>query len=182
MRYSIVITIGTLLLAGPPAPAQESTAERDRALVVVKKVGGSHQADATLPGQPIVKVDLSGTPATDADVANLKGLTQVRALNLNLTRITDEGLVHLRGMKHLEELGLGLTSMGDPGMAHLKGLTRIKRVDLRATKLTDVGLGHLQALKDLEVLDVDGTQVTDKGVMAQADFSGARFWLSEELR
>jgi hypothetical protein len=166
MRYPIFITIGALLLAGSLVAAQEAAAERDRALAVVKKLGGSYQADANLPGQPIVMVDLSGTTATDADVAELKVLTQVRALNLNLTKVTDGGLVHLKGMKQLEELGLGLTSVGDPGMVHLKGLTRMKRMDLRATKLTDVGLGHLQGLKDLEVVDVDGTQVTDKAVTA----------------
>src|SRR5262245_48030638 len=141
MRYPILKAVGTLLLAVPLTAADGSAAEPDRALTVVKKLGGSYQADANLAGRPIVMVDLSGTAATDADVAQLKGLTQLRALNLNLTKVTDEGLVHLKGMKHLEELGLGLTAVGDAGMTHLKGLNRLKRMDLRATKLTDVGLG-----------------------------------------
>lgn len=163
MRLPIFLA-GAVLLLGGLSLAQETEAERERSLALIKKLGGSYQADQNAPGKPIVMLDLSGTPATDADVALLKGLTRLRALNLNLTKITDAGLLHLMGMTHLEELGLGLTAVGDVGMARLKTLAKLQRMDLRRTKLTDVGLAHLKVLKELQVLDVDGTQVTDAGV------------------
>ena len=82
-------------------------------------------------------------------MAQLQGLTRLRALNLNLTKVTDKGLVHLKGLRHLEELGLGLTAVGDSGMAHLKGLTRMQRMDLRATRLFQVGKHRISVYLDV---------------------------------
>jgi hypothetical protein len=115
VRYLIFPSVAALLLAAELVVAQETEAERDLALAVVKRLGGSFRVDEEAPGKPIVMVDLRAGKTTDADLAQLKGLTRLQTLNLNLTKVTDAGLVHLKGMMQLEELGLGMTAVGDAG-------------------------------------------------------------------
>ena len=41
---------------------------------------------------------------TDAGLEHLKGLTQLRELNLNDTQVTDAGLEHLKGLTQLQSV------------------------------------------------------------------------------
>src|SRR5258708_1260876 len=85
----------------------------------------------------VVRVDfygldrLDGTPVTDAELVNLKGLTELTLLSLDGTWVSDTGL------------------------EHLQGLTRLKSLSLCNTQVTDAGLKHLRGLADLEQLHID---------------------------
>ena len=45
----------------------------------------------------IVEVDLYHKKISDAGLADIKGLTNLKVLNLGFTQVTDAGLVHLGG-------------------------------------------------------------------------------------
>jgi hypothetical protein len=127
-------------------------------------------------------------PATDADLARLKDLTELRTLDLARTNITDAGLVHLTGLTKLQALDLrgtgvwgaglkslaGLTQlrvlqlshgwMRDAGLEHLKQITSLEELYLADTSITDAGLAHLSGLANLQTLDLSGTRVSDAGL------------------
>ncbi len=102
---------------------------------------------------------------TDAALANLAGLQQLLALNLeSQSAVTDAGMRHLRGLKELYHLTLNGTQVGDLGVGELQGLDRLQSLELRNTRVTDAGLAQLKGLNRLHNLFLRGTAVSDAGV------------------
>ena len=90
---------------------------------------------------------------SDAGLADIKGLTKLKVLNLGGTNITDAGLVHLVGLTKLETLNLGGTQISDAGLVHLKGLTNLEKLDLAGAKVTSAGVTEFrQALPDCKII------------------------------
>ncbi len=141
LLFFLGIGLATL---GPRGLAQDKETERDQAVAVIQKLKGKFAVDDKSPGKPVVKVDLHGRAATDKDLAALKGLVFVKAMDLGHSKITGAGLVHLKGLTRLEKLVLHDTQVGDAGLAHLKGLTRLQILDLEGTEVTDKGVKDLQ--------------------------------------
>jgi Leucine-rich repeat (LRR) protein len=97
-------------------------------------------------------------------VARLKNL---RALDLLQTNVSDAGLEHLKGLKQLRELNLwNDPKIKGPGLKHLAGLDSLERLNLGQTQIRDEDLQHLVGLKRLKFLDTSRTQVTDAGARA----------------
>ena len=95
----------------------------------------------------LLSVSFMGTEVTDADLACLEHLPDLRVLDLSRTGITDAGLVHVKGLAKLEELELDGTRVTDAGLAHLMGLTNLKKLRLQNTQVTERGAKEiLQAL------------------------------------
>jgi beta-lactamase regulating signal transducer with metallopeptidase domain/Leucine-rich repeat (LRR) protein len=107
---------------------------------------------------------LLGTQITDAGLADIESLTELQYLLLAGTRITDAGLEHLKGLRKLSALGLERTQITDAGLEHLQGLKGLGKLYLNDTRIGDVGLEHLQGLTTLFWLDLTGTQITDAGL------------------
>lgn len=101
---------------------------------------------------------------TDADLAHLSGMTELRALILFGTQVTDAGLEHLKGMTQMRKLDLDGTQVTDAGLKHLRGMTEMRVLWLMRTQVTDAGLKHLKGMTEMRGLDLRGTQVTDEGV------------------
>jgi len=70
--------------------------QEEEAVSAILKLGGKVERDETLPGRPIVEVDLSKTKVTDSDLKDLKELKDLQRLNLSGTHITDAGLKDLK--------------------------------------------------------------------------------------
>ena len=88
---------------------------------------------------------------SDAGLKHLKGLTQLRLLDLDGTQVSDAGLEHLKGLTQLRDLGLDGTRVSDAGLKHLRGLTQLQELYLCDTKVSDAGLEHLKGLTQLQV-------------------------------
>lgn len=102
---------------------------------------------------------------TDAALANLEGLRQLLALNLeSQAGVTDAGMRHLRGLAELFHLTLNGTRVGDLGLSELKYLDKLQSLYLRNTPVTDAGLAQLKELNRLHNLFLRGTAVSDAGV------------------
>ena len=112
----------------------------------------------------VVEVDLSGLSVTDGGLEHLKGLTELRTLDIGLVHVTGTGLENLRGMGRLHELNLSFTPLTDAGLENVKALTQLKTLDVRNTYVTDAGLDYLKGLTQLQTLQLKGTKVTDEGV------------------
>lgn len=113
---------------------------------------------------PVKHVSLSGTHATDATLAQLRGLKRLKTLWLVNTHVTDAGLRQLLGLTNLQGLSLANTQVTDAGMTHLQGLRNLQTLFLNNTQVTDSGLTRLQGLASLRWINLKGTRATDTGV------------------
>ena len=99
-----------------------------------------------------VELNLAGTKIKDADLANLKPLTNLNRLHLENTSVTDASLVHLTGLINLSYLNLYGTAITDAGLKQLEGLTNLKHLYLWQTKTTAEGVANLKkALPAVEI-------------------------------
>jgi hypothetical protein len=144
--------------------AGEPRSEEQKAIAEIEKFGGKVLVDETMPGKPVIDVQLPAANLTDADLERLKGLTHVVVLYLPGNKLTDAGLEHLKGFAELEGLFLTGNNVTDAGLKHLKKLTRLRSLYLGSTKVTDAGLEHLKGLTNLATLDLSNTKVTDAGL------------------
>jgi internalin A len=123
---------------------------------------------------------------TDAGLANLRNMVDMRELIMNGVKLTSDGLTSLRGMTRLTDLWIAgsrvedlapignLTGMHvllisnspitDAGLAPVAGFTALERLALASTPISDSGLKHLQGLTNLADLDLYKTRVTDAGL------------------
>jgi hypothetical protein len=67
---------------------------QERAIVEVKRLGGTVEIDEQSPQRSVVKVDLHASAVEDADLAHLAALTELRHLDLRSTKIGDAGVAH----------------------------------------------------------------------------------------
>ena len=100
----------------------------------------------------VVDLNLGGMKLKDADLANLKGLTNLNRLHLENTPITDAGLVHLKRLVNLNYLNLYGTAVTDAGLKELEGLANLKHLYLWQTKTTEAGVANLK--KALPQVDI----------------------------
>jgi hypothetical protein len=107
---------------------------------------------------------LMSTAVTGRGAGKLQGLRRLRWLDFGSSPVTDAGLEGCKGLKQLEMLGLGRTQVSDVGLAAIEGLVGLRTLWLEDTQMTDAGLTHLTGLKNLERLYLDNTHVTDAGL------------------
>lgn len=100
---------------------------------------------------------------TDADLAPLRSLSNVRAIAIDGTQVTAAGLENLRGLTRLESLSLA-APLGDEGLAALGGLTNLQDLRLYGPDVTEEGLAHLRNLTRLKRLFVSHTSLTSVGL------------------
>ena len=69
---------------------------------------------------PVIGVNLLGTPALDADMKSLRVFSALHVLNLNQTAVSDQGLIHLRRNRNLVIVFIGDTKVTEQGIAEFK--------------------------------------------------------------
>lgn len=144
---------------------------------------------------PEYSINLEGKPVRDNDLRRLKGLHQLRTLNLARTKVTDAGLSHLAGlsnvlypwdslkrlhavriMSNLWRLDLSGTQVTGEGLRHLE-LLDLSELCLADCPVTDAGLANLKAT-NLSTLDLSGTKITDhwqyRGNVSNLDLSNTK--------
>jgi hypothetical protein len=120
--------------------------------------------------------------ATDDDFANAAELHKLRTLDLRWTAITDKGIEHLRGLKDLRMVNLSPTT-SDLCLDHLVGLPRLISVTLRGPGFTDACIDKLITIKTLTYVDFVGTMVTPQGVARlRAAGPGLRVNVTKEMK
>lgn len=105
-----------------------------------------------------------GESTTDADLANLPPLPNLRMLYLDHASVTDNGLVHLMNGQPIPELRFRNTAISDAGLAHLESIQGLERLQLVDTRVTEAGLATIAKLGNLKMLILYGPIVTDGGL------------------
>jgi hypothetical protein len=126
-------------------------------------------ADAWLPHLAYLaelrELDLSRTPVTDSGLKHIERSLLLEALRLQgAWRVTDSGLACIKGLKNLRTLDLSGTMVTDAGLAHLENLAELRELDLSVDMISDAGITHLKGLHKLRELKLIGTSVTDGAV------------------
>jgi uncharacterized membrane protein len=102
----------------------------------------------------IISVDLSGSDATDGDLAELAGFPHLTSIDLSRTSVVGSGLEALAGLDFLTRVNLYGTQLTDTGLEHLAGMASLESVYLWETDVTEEGVARLRdALENAEVND-----------------------------
>ncbi len=111
-------------------------------------------------------LNVSRTRVSDAGVAALLALTQLRCLDLRSCKLTDAGVVALAVLTNLEQLKLGACrSVTDAGVAALDKLINLRQLSLIfCHHVSDRSLVVIGGLINLQQLDVSHTNVTGEGL------------------
>jgi len=216
IRSLLVLTVAVAILCSWMAVEMKMAREQKVALNELRKLPGyvfyEWQLDASgkqlpkaQPAQPewlrklfgddffwsVEMLYFSSSQITDAELARIAGLTQLRHLWLGGTHvvakgpvinndiadrglahisvinndITDRGLAHISRLTQLQDLQVDEAQITDKGLAHLARLTQLNYLSLSDNpQITDAGLAHLAGLTQLRALFLYNRQVTDEGV------------------
>lgn len=116
------------------------------------------------------RLDLGTTAVTDAGLAQLSAMTQLRMLSLDETAVTDAGLAHLAPLRRLNSLNLHTTRVTDAGIDQLTSLTRLRQLYLWQTEVTPEAAASLEdALINQRKLDRYRAQIAtaERGILAE---------------
>jgi Leucine-rich repeat (LRR) protein len=155
---------------GPPWPRWLVDMVGIDELETVKKVDvGKQSPDAILPqvgqlGRLEQLTSCWGRSITDAGVAQLRALKELRALVL-YGRFTGKSLANLSELTHLKSLRLEIIDFAGPtataDLSPLRLMTDMRDLALSSSKLTTVDLALLRDMHRLELLDLHNIGVTD---------------------
>jgi len=124
--------------------AADSPSYRFSALNVAKEFGDAG-LDALQPvAEHLVSLDLARTQVTDAGLAKVAKMTQLKELRLDNTGISDAGLDHLKGLAQLEYLNVYGSKVTDAGIQKLAGLANLKALYVWQTGVTKAGVAQLR--------------------------------------
>jgi len=108
-----------------------------------------------------LRITLTGL--TDFDYAKLKQKPETVVLQMANADVDDQTLENLKGMEQLRELDLNGTKITDGGLAVIAVLPSLKTLRIARTKVSDEGFRtHLLAKETLVHLDLTSTEVKGK--------------------
>lgn len=103
--------------------------------------------------------------ASDLELQNIRSLSNLQTLNLNMNTITRAGMEQLRGFPDLLNLYLPSSPLVvDEYLQDTSCIAHVQVLYLERTNIGDAGLASLSALTDLQELNVTSTNVTSAGV------------------
>ena len=114
----------------------------------------------------------AGVQVTNRGLTHLSGMRQLESLGLINTRITT--LEPIRGLTQLKELQLQGAPITDAGLEPVEGFTSLEWLFLGGTQVTDAGIAHFSALSNLMMVDLTGTRVGDAGTRLLLDLPRIR--------
>jgi hypothetical protein len=172
LRTLLLFMLGASLLMAWVARMRIDAAEQRKAYqLIVDKHGASNinPESARSPwlqwllGADITQgncIEIGNSDLSDADLAQLTSLRQIRRLSLHHTHVTDRGLVHLQKLPHLRYLSLDETEITDAGLPSLHLCHSLEFLSLSHTRTTATGVEHLRAvLPHVNVIDKDETDL-----------------------
>jgi energy-coupling factor transporter ATP-binding protein EcfA2 len=89
-------------------------------------------------------LNLSGTKITDAALAQLKELPDLKSLDLSATDITNQGIDHISEMSQLTHLVLNDTMITEAALPLLEKLVNLKTLDLSHNRINQASVGQLR--------------------------------------
>jgi Leucine-rich repeat (LRR) protein len=149
-----------LMALKPVKPVGELPAANLTALL--KKLNREPMIDENDPNKSIIGLDLSNTPVTDQDLAELRELVTLRELNLSNSAVQGGGLSYLEPLKSLQKLNLLETPLHPESLKLLKPFAKLEKLDLPDQIYL---ASELQPLTELKALtDLQTAPATDEAI------------------
>jgi len=155
-RSRVIVALATacLTVAFPAAAKDHETIE-----AWIHSLDGTFVKDDS--GQ-IVEVNLASTWITDADLARLASLTELRKIDLAHAKINDIAFQHLKPLKRVAWLNCFYCEyLTDGAIAYLKEWENLEYLNVRGSEVTSRMFEHIADMKELRVLDVGFSRVND---------------------
>jgi Leucine-rich repeat (LRR) protein len=154
--------------------SQISTKQSDEAVRNLQEVGGRVIRSESLPGKPVVIVDLHRLAINDSHVAALADMKELEVIDLSYTKITDKSLEYLKSLKKVKQLSVYGTGVTDKGLENLKDWVELESLFAAETAIGDKGLVQIEGFHKLHSLELDHTQVTDGGLLSLGKIKSLR--------
>lgn len=139
----------------------------DAAIAALRQRGAVAQRIAEGSDAIEVNLRLLRAPAADRDLELLRPLAPVLVwLDLSRSQVTDAGMAVVGSLGQLRRVHLAETAVGDAGLEHLGALRRLELLNLQGSRVTDAGLAAVAAMPALRKLFVWRTAVTAAGAQA----------------
>lgn len=154
-KPALVLTVGLGLIAFPPILTRilpidlgpyERVVDGERHLTLT---GWDRHDYGVIAAKPdTIVLQMANADVTDATLANLRSLEQLRELDLNNTKVTDAGLQVLRVLPHLQSVRLKNTAVTDSGFrASFMNLDNLLMLELSGTGVTPATVKEWKAAK-----------------------------------
>ncbi len=117
---------------------------------------------------------MPGRNTTDQDLAGLGEFTFLTVLSLGDTKVTEAGLTQLKGLKNLRALELYKMKLSAAAFKGLSQLPNLEFLNLAGTGITDEELKEIANIKSLKVLILAGANVSNTGLQALASLPELR--------
>ena len=114
------LTPGVLLIAALAGCDNLGAPDQQTAITVIRQLGGRMEPDKPTLTQPVWRVSLSDTGATDEHLRYLRAFPALRLLSLSNTQVTDRGLSHLKNARVLRRMNLTGTQVTNAGIEDLR--------------------------------------------------------------
>jgi Leucine Rich repeat len=106
-------------------------------------------------------------------VPQIARLSRLKSLSIDGVRLTEADLAAISKMSELRDLDLGQGTLDDFELEPLRGLA-VESLGLPRTRVSDKGLLAISQMRSLRYLDLTRTRVTDEGVLSLADLPNLR--------
>jgi hypothetical protein len=115
------------------------------------------------------------TDPDEDDLAALAGMKTLQFLDVSDNpTVTDAGVAALAGLENLRYLNLTNTSVTGTGFKHRADMVSLYQLNLTDCPVTDESLAAIPHFPKLEELLIGGTEVTDKGLMSLVGWHSLR--------
>jgi Leucine-rich repeat (LRR) protein len=130
--------------------------------------GCSKLTDACLPYLALLpdleELYLNNTAITGDGLVHLKGLTNLRELEIGSATVTIKQAAPLTALKGLTHLKLKVTGDADPVLKFYTSFRRLKNLDLSALSINNRRLIYLKSVPNLEQLTLHSNLLGDRGL------------------
>ena len=106
----LAFVAASILLALVASPDEQS-----EALALIEHLGGRYYVDPDKPGKPVVFVAMSKVGTNGEGLKCLKVFPELRELDLKDLEDADTQLIHLKGLNQIKEMNLDRSSRKTPG-------------------------------------------------------------------
>jgi hypothetical protein len=118
-----------------PEPARQRGAEERKAIALLEAKGVIVKRDEDAPGKPVVEVSCTTASGRNVflyeeTVGPVRAFASLRKLRLNLGVDSDAALARVAGLAELRSLDLGDTFVTDDGLATVKTFPRLRQLAL----------------------------------------------------
>ena len=109
-------------------------------------------------------LEIHNSRITGSGFEHLKNLTQLASVSFGYNPLKEEYLQHLAAFPALTRVALSKTKVGDAGIAVFHGNPRIQELWLLGTLITDASMPTIASLGRLETLSLNSTAITDEAL------------------